>query len=60
MPDKKYWENVLKQVETQKDMAEGAIEQDAVLIEFCKKKVSEFPDDDPKPEGVDEIVEAAK
>ena len=31
-----------------------------LALEHCKKKISEFPDDDPMPEEVKDIVKAVK
>ena len=61
MIEKKDWDNVLEQLETQKKNAEIAIEQDNVLIELCKGKIKDFPEDkDPMPEEAKEALEAVK
>lgn len=54
MIQKKDWQEVLRLIEVQKVQASIALEQDEVLIELCKKKIAEFPDDDPMPEDLKE------
>jgi hypothetical protein len=67
MLTKKDWEQVLENTKRDKDSMQRGYElsmpQFDMLIEFCKKKISEFPADevpDPKPEGVDELLNDLK
>lgn len=62
MLNKKYWEEILKQVQTQQDNAKGAVEQDDILIAGIKKKIADFPDEskeDKMPEELKEILKDA-
>jgi len=60
MTDKKDWEQVLQKTKEDKinitKSYELQIPQMEALIEFLEKKIKEFPEDDPKPEGVDELL----
>ena len=59
MIEKKDWETVKLQMEAM--LVNGEINRELHLLnlEHCKKKMDEFPED-PMPEEVKDIVEAAK
>jgi len=61
MIEKKDWEAILKNNQDDKDRLtkqfEMAIPQLDLIIELAKKKIAEFPNDDPVP---DEIKDLAK
>ncbi len=60
--ERKDWELVLKNNQEEKEKVvksyEMAIPQFDCIIELAKKKISELPEpeEDPKPEGVDELT----
>lgn len=56
MVEKKDWEGLKKRSEEELKIAEMGIEQFKAQIDLCNKKLKEFPEEDPKPEGVDEIL----
>lgn len=64
MVEKTDWEGILKK--TEDDLAaatkahEMVVPQFNHMIEFYKKKISEFPESDPMPEEVKDIVDAVK
>ncbi len=60
MIEKKDWENLLKSTNEQMKMTLIAIEQFKSQIEMAEKKISECKDEDPAPEEIKEIAEAAK
>jgi len=60
MIEKKDWETALKQYEAMHINALVNMEAQAHMIEFCKKKIEEFPKEDPMPEEATEVMEAIK
>ncbi len=59
-PTKADWEGVLalqeKSVADIKKAYTMQLPQIETLVEFIKKKVAEFPDDDPMPDDVKEVI----
>ena len=56
MIEKKDWEEAKKQYTNLLVNELVKIEGFKFMVEFCEKKLKEFPDDDPMPEGADEIL----
>ena len=60
MIEKKDWEVALKQYEAMHINSMVNMEAQIHMMEFCKEKIAEFPEEDPMPEEAKEIVEAVK
>ena len=60
MIEKKDWESALKQFEAMLINAQVNIEAHKHMVEYCEKKIKEFPDDDPMPEEVKEVIDIVK
>ncbi len=56
MIEKKDWEAALKQYEAQLINAQVNIAAIDFMVEHTKKKISEFPEEDPMPKEVKDLV----
>jgi len=57
---RKDWEDLKKQLEIQHKNMLMAMAQDEELLKLCDLKISEYPEEDPMPEEIKEVVGAVK
>lgn len=60
MMNKEDWENALKQYKALLVNALVNIEAYKFMAEMCEKKIKEFPDDDPMPSDLKEVIKEVK
>jgi len=60
MIEKKDWESALKQFEAMLINAQVNIEAHKHMVEYCKEELKKFPEDDPMPKEVKEIIDITK
>jgi len=60
MIEKKDWEQALKAYENMLINAQVNMIAQETMVKICEDKIKEFPDEDPMPEELKEVVEEVK